>query len=53
MGAYGGAEAGSWDLDLDGYDEWWQPGDYDFGTYPGQGWDCDDMDETAFPGSGC
>ncbi len=53
IGAYGGPAAGSFDLDDDGYPEWWQPGGYDFGTYPGLGWDCDDRDATTFPGSGC
>ena len=53
IGAYGGPFAGSWDLDNDGYDEWWQPGTYDHATYPGQGWDCDDSDPDVYPGSGC
>jgi len=26
MGAYGGPGAGGWDLDRDGFTEWWQPG---------------------------
>jgi hypothetical protein len=53
IGAYGGPEASTWDLDWDGYNEWWQPGEYDYGTYPGQGWDCDDGDEAVWPGNGC
>jgi hypothetical protein len=53
MGAYGGPNAGAWDLDLDGYPEWWQPGPYDALTYPASGWDCDDGDPTVHPGSGC
>jgi len=53
MGAYGGGDAGSWDLDVDGYDEWWQPGEYDAVLYPGDGWDCDDHDDDVHPGSGC
>ena len=53
IGAYGGADAGSWDLDGDGYDEWWQPGPYDHGTYPALGWDCDDRDASVHPGNGC
>ncbi len=53
IGAYGGFNASRWDLDSDGYPEWWQPGPYDPGTYPGLGWDCDDQDATVFPGSGC
>jgi len=50
---YGGPYADSWDLDGDGYPEWWQPGDYDFGSYPAFGWDCDDGDPEVIPGAGC
>jgi len=53
IGAYGGPAAGSFDLDNDGYPEWWQPGPYDFATYPGLGWDCDDTDASVHPGNGC
>ncbi len=53
MGAYGGEPAGRWDLDGDGFPEWWQPGPYDPVTYPGFGWDCDDRDASVFPGNGC
>ena len=53
IGAYGGPSADGWDLDGDEYFEWWQPGIYDFGVYPGQGWDCDDSDAMVYPGSGC
>jgi len=53
VGVYGGPGAGTWDLDLDGYFEWWQPGEYDFLTYPGMGWDCDDGDAGVYPGMGC
>jgi len=53
MGAYGGPAAGQWDVDGDGYPEWWQPGPYDLVGYPGLGWDCDDGDATVFPGQGC
>ena len=53
IGALGGTYADQWDLDRDGYPLWWQPGDYDFGLYPGQGWDCDDDDPETFPGQGC
>lgn len=53
IGAYGGPGADQWDLDGDGYPSWWQPGPYDYGNYPALGWDCDDLDATVFPGSGC
>ena len=53
IGAYGSSYADEWDLDGDGWPEWWFPGEYDYTTYPGQGWDCDDRDDTVFPGSGC
>jgi hypothetical protein len=53
MGAYGGTDAGAWDLDGDGYPLWWQPGPYDSHSYPAAGWDCDDGDETVYPGAGC
>ncbi len=53
VGAFGGTYADLWDLDRDGYPLWWQPGDYDYGVYPGQGWDCDDDDPETFPGQGC
>ncbi len=50
IGAYGGAEAGAWDRDGDGYPEWWQPGPYDTSSYPALGWDCDDDDDGVYPG---
>ena len=53
LGAYGGPGADSWDLDDDGTPEWWFPGAYDSTTYPGQGWDCDDLDDSVYPGNGC
>ena len=53
IGAYGGPGAEYYDLDLDGYFEWWQPGAYDYGNYPALGWDCDDQEETTYPGNGC
>lgn len=53
IGAYGGPHAGGWDLDRDGWFEWWVPGEYDPVTYPGHGWDCDDRDAGVYPGSGC
>jgi len=53
IGAYGGPDADSWDLDLDGYPEWWLPGPYDYVTYPAMSLDCDDKDDTVYPGVGC
>ena len=53
IGAYGGALAGDWELDHDGFNEWWQPGAYDYGTYPALLWDCVDRDPAAYPGAGC
>ncbi len=52
-GANGGPGAALWDIDRDGYYGWWQPGEYDYVTYPGQGWDCDDRDAGVYPGNGC
>ncbi len=51
IGAYGCPGAGSWDLDGDGYSEWWQPGEYDVATYPQLDWDCDDSDDSIHPGA--
>ena len=51
IGAYGGPGAASWDLDGDGYFEWWLPGTYDVTTSPGM--DCADLDPALYPGSGC
>ncbi|MFH1467320.1 MAG: MopE-related protein [Pseudomonadota bacterium] len=53
IGAYGGTGAGDWDLDLDGYPEWYHPGTYDSGSDPVDGLDCDDRDASVLPGSGC
>jgi len=51
IGAYGGPGAAAWDLDQDGYFEWWLPSPYDPATSPGM--DCDDGDGTVYPGQGC
>ena len=53
IGLYGAPSGHEWDLDGDGYPLWWQPGEYDFGTYPGMNLDCDDSDASVFPGQGC
>jgi len=53
IGPYGGEWADDWDLDFDGYPEWWQPGPYDFGVYPAEEWDCDDANRFVVPGDGC
>lgn len=53
IGACGGENAAEWDLDWDGYMEWWMPGPYDDATYPALDWDCDDSDDEVYPGSGC
>ena len=53
IGAFGGPGADDFDLDWDGYPSWWQPGPYDYATYPAQGWDCDDLDPDVYPGNGC
>lgn len=49
IGAYGGPGAGDWDLDWDGYPEWWQPGGYDHVHYRSDGWDSDDRDAYVNP----
>ena len=51
IGAYGGSSAAGWDLDGDGYIEWWLPGAYNAATSTGM--DCDDQDATVGPASGC
>ncbi|MFZ5480135.1 MAG: right-handed parallel beta-helix repeat-containing protein [Myxococcota bacterium] len=53
IGVYSGTYGATWDLDGDGYPAWWQPGAYDTSAYPSAGWDCDDADETVYPGAGC
>ncbi len=53
MGLYGGEGAESFDLDGDGYYEWYQAGSYDSSSYPALGLDCDDQDESVYPDSGC
>ncbi|MBN2798728.1 MAG: VCBS repeat-containing protein [Deltaproteobacteria bacterium] len=47
VGAYGGAQAGGWDLDGDGFFGWWQPGPAD----PGAGWDLEDTRADLTPGA--
>ena len=51
LGPYGGPQGAGWDLDDDGFYEWWLPGPYDPATSPGM--DCDDTDPAVFPGIGC
>jgi hypothetical protein len=51
IGAYGGPDAADWDLDGDGYFEWWQPGTYDPLSYPAVDLDCDDGDGSVNPGA--
>jgi len=51
IGPYGGPTAASWDLDGDGYPEWWLPGAYDPATSPSM--DCEDQDSGVGPGTGC
>jgi predicted outer membrane repeat protein len=53
IGLYGGPDAGGFDLDGDGFFEWWQPGPYDPVSYPVQDWDCDDGDAATTPDDGC
>jgi len=53
IGAFGGPGADDFDLDWDGYPSWWQPGPYDYATYPALGWDCDDLNPHVYPGNGC
>jgi predicted outer membrane repeat protein len=53
IGIYGGVAGATWDIDYDGYYDWWQPGPYDYTLYPAQGWDCDDRDPNTYVGNGC
>ena len=53
LGAYGGQRGNFWDLDADGYFNWYQPGPYPTGDYGLGRLDCDDRDASVFPGSGC
>ena len=55
LGAFGGTfgETGAhtWDLDGDGYYQWWGPGPLDLLVCPDC--DCDDRDPDVYPGAGC
>ncbi len=53
IGSFGGPGAAFFDLDLDGYPLWWQPGEYDGLLYPADGWDCDDFDPLVNAANGC
>jgi len=53
IGIYGGPEAGGFDLDGDGWFEWWQPGPYDTTSYPALDLDCDDHDSAVVPADDC
>ncbi len=53
IGAYGGSGAEQYDLDGDGFYEWWQPGGYDYVAYPALSWDCNDREDDIYPGTGC
>ena len=50
LGAYGGPGAAGWDLDRDGWFEWWSPGPWGSTSST---MDCDDGDPAVYPGSGC
>ena len=50
IGAYGGEGAKEWNLDDDNFFEWWQVGDYDSAYVQ---LDCDDINPTVNPNSGC
>jgi predicted outer membrane repeat protein len=52
IGIYGGPWADAWDLDADGWPEWWQPGPY-APEHAEQGLDCDDDDASLTPEQGC
>lgn len=52
MGIYGGPSGDAWDLDADGWPEWWQPGPY-APEHADQGLDCDDGDAGLTPEQGC
>jgi len=51
IGVYGGSDADTRDMDHDNFPEWWLPGPYDAATSPDM--DCDDMDDTVYPGAEC
>ena len=52
-GSYGGVHAHEWDLDHDGFSEWWHPGPYVPVTDSSGGWDCNDRDPDVYPLHGC
>ena len=49
IGAYGGPDATGWDMDGDGWPDWWQPGEYDPLAHLLSGFDCDDRDGEVHP----
>ncbi len=51
IGLYGGPDADLFDLDGDGYFEWWQPGAYDSSAWA-DGADCHDRDPELNPDDG-
>jgi predicted outer membrane repeat protein len=51
MGIYGGPACDEFDLDLDGYLDWWHAGPYN-AMDPLDGKDCDDLDPWVFPQGG-
>ena len=51
IGAYGGRAADEFDIDGDGFTEWWLPGEYDPVTSPDT--DCNDLDAAVYHGVEC